>query len=316
MRIRPDTFRLWLAMFGTILVTWPAGAQSPPAPAVLLHPGQSPPGPEGWPTSTTTGPYDGHMSGNLRGQCATLCTSGLAASGGITTSNDGQAIECKAITGGGISIKHKNVTVKCVTIDNPYKLCTGTKPGIRIDAAGAVVEDTTVYGGTGNTGKGVRSISDVFTLRRVDISRFTDGVVDKGYEIYDSYLHGLWTGGQGNTCRPHNDNMQMTASKGRTVLDGNNVVHINATQTSNFIFLSTFGKINDITITNNRFERDQAVNGYLKDKGVGHGSPTNITFENNTFVGNKVLQTSCADTWTWINNVFEDTGQQIGNPCR
>ncbi|MEX0887585.1 MAG: right-handed parallel beta-helix repeat-containing protein, partial [Phycisphaeraceae bacterium] len=217
--------------------------------------------PTGFPDETTTG---------IAGVGLTL--GDLTPSGGMTITTDGMVIENMYITG-GLNIKANNVTVRNTYID------AGTPPagpfyGINASFGytGTLIEDVTVIGGRSKSVYGGN-----MTVRRVNLSGGLDTLhVQSNVLVEDSYLHDLF-----QLPGSHNDGIQSTGGSNVTIR-GNTIQALYQQQTSAIIIQSNFSPVDNVLIENN-FLSGGTYTVYVRDKGNGHGVPTNVVIRDNVW---------------------------------
>jgi len=208
------------------------------------------PTPVNWPTLATTGPLD--TNGDLRGQCAEICTSGLSRhDSSIIAQNDSELIQCLDIRG-HVNLNGKNdVVLRCNMISSTGSIVvnySGTALSPRI-------EDNLIDCGGGASkglrlvGIGGRSSDNPALISSNEITNCEDGMfLDRDFTyVKDNLIHDL-VGQHGPNCAGndcHSDAIHFNAGDGSVI--ENNVLDARAqpgTGTSNASFFMATRRAN------------------------------------------------------------------------
>jgi hypothetical protein len=262
---------------------------------------------DSYPTAATTG-YPHGLPGDTRSPVTLVPYAGPS-----TISTPGTVIDSCSITG-QIWVQAPNVTISnCLITTSESEMVNA----IRVDGSGSVlVRDTEVFGeGAGTPATAVGS--DNFTLLRVDIHGFGDGVrAGDNVTVRDSFIHDLRELG----ADPHNDCIQSTGGSHCRFI--HNSLENQHAQTACFIFGPSLGNIDDMLVEGNLL----AGGGYSVYLGDDTGSgliSTNIAFINNRwsrkFYANGGFHgphsiVPLTGPLVWRGNVWHDTEEIIGEP--
>lgn len=225
-------------------------------------------------------------------------------SGSINVTEDGAVIENIDLDG-CISVRANNVTIRNMRID------CGSFYAIRIysEFEQTLIEDVEMIN---MTSSGV--LGSNFTIRRSNIHDSGGDALKPGSDVVieSSWFHRL-----GTIEGSHSDGVQMTSGS-NVRISGNffDMPNVSGYTNSQCIILQTNnGPVDNIVVENNW------LNGggwcvQVNDKGNGYGSPQNILIKDNQFgpdcqFGTILVRGDNNDT-TLINNVYEATGQVIG----
>lgn len=260
-----------------------------------------------FPTAATTG-YPHGLTGDTRTPVTLTPYSGPSA---ITI--PGTVIDSHSISG-QIYVQAPNVTISNCLLTIPE---SENVNAIRIDGNGsALIRDTEIAG----AGAGVPATAvgtDNFTLLRVNINGFGDGIrAGNNVTVRDSLIHDLREVG----VDPHNDCIQSTGGSHCRFI--HNTLENSFAQTSCIIFGPSLDNIDDMIVENNLL----AGGGYSvylgNDVGSGFVS-TDITFFSNRwsrkfwpnggFHGPHSV-VPLTGPLVWEGNVWHDTEEPIGDP--
>lgn len=190
----------------------------------------------------------------------------LRPSSSIVVTQDGAVIDRVDVTG-TIRVAADDVTIRRSRIRHEAGY------GIRVEGEGVVVEDTTIIGlspaATASIGL------SGYTCRRCDLSGATDGALAYADTVIeDSFIHDL---------RPdegaHNDGVQGSGGS-HVSLRGNTILGRHRASTSAVLAQSNIAPLDDWHIDGNLMAGGSFV-VFLRDKGTGHGPPTNSTVTDN-----------------------------------
>ncbi|MEM9202368.1 MAG: right-handed parallel beta-helix repeat-containing protein [Actinomycetota bacterium] len=216
--------------------------------------------PAGFPTAATTG---------FVGAGYTLAD--LTPSGGIDIREDGAVID-RLDVNGRIRVFADNVTIKNSRIRHESAYGIDIRPG----STGLVVEDTTIIG-IANTAAANIGQSN-YTCRRCNLSQAVDGAkLGTNVTIEDSIVHNMR-----KFAGTHNDGMQNSGGGHNVLVSGNTILGPYRTSTSAIIAQTNVGTIDNMIVTGN-YMYGGSYTVYLRDKGSGHGAPTNSAITNNVF---------------------------------
>lgn len=220
----------------------------------------------------------------------------------ISTSRDGQVIEDLEVHG-TIEVRHDDVTIRRVRIlgTGPYGIVVPSR--LSEDVGGLHIADTEIRGVAGPRSAGLAPYGR-WTGRRLDIHGWNDGVkVASNQRIEDSWIHDPYV-----TATSHNDGIQ-TSGGHDVVIRGNRIAGQWQTQTSALILQSNFAPVDGYTIEDNLLSGG-SYTLYIRDKGTGHGSPTNMTVRNNRWVSDSAAYGPTSldpgPGWIWEDNRFDD----------
>lgn len=217
--------------------------------------GDGPAPPEGFPSAATTG-----IAG------AGVDPDDLRPSDSIVVTEDGAVIEGVDVSG-TIRVTADDVTIRRSRIRHEAGY------GIRADGERLLVEDTTIIGLTPAATASI-GLSD-YTCRRCDLSGATDGALAYADTVIErSFIHDL---------RPdegsHNDGVQGSGGSDVTIR-GNTILGPFRTSTSAVLAQSNIAPLDGWRIEGNLLAGGSfAV--FLRDKGTGHGPPTDSTVADN-----------------------------------
>lgn len=256
-----------------------------------------------FPTEATTG-YPKGLPGDTRTPVALTPYEGPD-----TITVPGTVIDSKSISG-QIHVQAPNVIIKnCLVVTDEFEIVNA----IRIDGNGsAVIMDTEVTSeGIGTPASAIGS--DNFTLIRVNIHGFIDGIrANDNVIVRDSYIHDLRLIGED----PHNDCIQSTGGSHCRFIHNN--LENEHSQTSCFIFGPSAAPIDDYIISNNLMNGGGYVM-YLGDD-PGAFASTNFAVINNRwgrkfwpnggFFGPLSLS-AMTGPLTWRGNVWDDTEEPL-----
>jgi hypothetical protein len=287
--------------------TRPAAAQAP-SPPVLLAPGETPPPTtSGWPDANSTGLYRADGT-TLRGQCASLCSSGVTTSGNINTSSSGQTIQCRKITG-QVNINHDNVTLRCFEIQDNSDITAIWVNG----RAGTVIEDGKVDMGPnpvdGSEAIHVKGGATNTRMSRLEILRMDDGIkVDTAdtFTAESNWLHDF----QPPPDQPnHPDGFELDGGASNGTITGNNVENQYG-GTSAVMVDNWQGSNRNIKIDGNRLTGGSFT--VYCDGSFNSNALTGISYTNNRMGAGQYgysLIRNCSSTFT--GNIDDSTGKAI-----
>jgi len=182
--------------------------------------------PGAWPDEDSTGLYLADRT-TLRGQCATLCASGVSSVGTQTTTSNGQTIQCLEISG-DLNINHDNVTVRCIELySTGFRIVSVPEPDTGDLGDNFTLEDSRID----NAGLSGTLQSEViwiksggsFTVSRTEICCGQDLFqIDEanGFVIEDSLL---WKMDAPGGTQNHYDGIEMNGGVINGLISGNYV---------------------------------------------------------------------------------------------
>lgn len=205
----------------------------------------------------------------------------LRSSGPITVVDDGAVVDAMDVAG-SITVRADNVTVQRSRVRT-----SGHRYGIKVEAGstGTVVEDVEIEGTDDGCSIGI--VYGDFVVRRANIHGCADGVrADSDATVEDSYIHDLR-----KFPGSHNDGVQSTGGSNIRLV-GNNIVGPFQQSTSAILIHSNQRPVNEVLIEGNRLSGG-TYTLYVRDKGTGHGPPSNVVVRNNVWVHD-----------SWLNGPF------------
>lgn len=223
----------------------------------LAPPGAIPPG---FPTAQSTG-----------FRAAGLGVGDLRPSGSLTIDRNGTVIEGLDING-VVRVNADNVVIRNSRIRHSSFLGIDVGDG----ASNLLVENVTIEGTAPSAGANIGFSN--FTCRRCDLSGATDGVkVISNAVVENSYIHDLrkYSGA-------HNDGIQHSGGGRNIHIRGNTILGPFQTSTSAILAQTNVGPIDNMHVSGN-FLYGGSYTVYLRDKGRGHGAPTNSSVSGNVF---------------------------------
>jgi hypothetical protein len=193
----------------------------------------------------------------------------------LTVQDDHAVVENLDISA-SITVKAKDVTVRCVRIRDG----AGIYPLRLDDGERTVVEDVEVDC-LGNPAANAGIMGSSYRLTRVDVHGCEDGVkVGRDVTIERSYCHHLWT----RSGEPHSDCLQLTGcacfTVGHVIIRDNTLLPAPRYATSAIMIKSDMGPIDGVRVERNHMD-EGAYTVYSRDGGFG--APRNVTFADNRF---------------------------------
>lgn len=226
-----------------------------------------------WPDADNTGLYLANRS-TLRGDCVSLCSGGVDTVGSISSSSNGETIDCEKTTGGA-EITHDNVTLKCAEVsDTGFYVVNLTNAAVD----NLTIEDVRIEcteGGNQYKGLGAEGGGTGATFNRLEILNCENAgnIGMDNWTFTNSYLHEP----DGAGGEPHYDGLEIGNSNGgliqgnRILLDG-----VNDTGTVN---ITTYEGSNDDIVVDANLLRWGSDTVLCDDTWAG--SSTNISFTDN-----------------------------------
>ncbi len=251
------------------------------------------PVPTGWPDASNTGAK------------GTLTTSG-----GITTNAHGQVIENKSVTG-QIIVKHNNVIIRNCKVTENNDVC------IYVEGDDCLIEDCTLYGGTGGGARGIwfegtsQTGANRGKVLRCNISGYEDGIVlgtGSYHVIKDNYFHhpiDFRVSGD-----PHIDGIQLHGGSGNySTIEHNNIDGYPEVSSSLTMGNRTAGQgAIGVIVNNNRMIGGTSIL-YLEGSDSRDCRITNNRMARSIF--NNYFSGTGIDTAFYSNNVDDITGVLI-----
>ncbi len=225
-------------------------------------------------------------------------TGSLTNSSGMTITTNGAVIQNLNITG-TVHVKANNVTIRNCKIQH------GGTYGIQCTYGytGLVIEDTEITGQQSAAVYGSNFVARRLHIHDMGADAFKPGT---NFTIESSYIHHL-----GFISGSHSDGVQMV-SGGDGIIRWNNfdMPHDEPGYTNSQVILvqTNNGPIDDVLIDAN-WINGGSVSVQIRDKGTGHGAPTNVVITDNQFGRDYQYNIRALDgTVVWTGNVWEDDG--------
>jgi len=223
-------------------------------------------------------------------------------SGSLTVRNDGAVIENLEIRG-TLRIEAQNVTVRNVWVytKNSWSIYV---------ASGSATFDNIEVGHPSHIGE--RGIGGAnVTVRSADIHHVEDGIKLGSNAFYSNVrVHDLASLGAG----PHADAIQVEGTARNSVVQNSYLDSTGPVGLGNaaLIIKSDLGPQSNLTFKNN-YMNGGNYTIYLRNG--GHGVPSDVRFEGNTFGPDRRYGLMVADgPYTWTNNTWASNGQVISQP--
>lgn len=245
---------------------------------------------EGYPADASTGP---------------VATGSLEPHDGLTVTTDGALIEGLSIEG-SVKVEADDVTIRDTRIvaSGEYAIVADD------DVSGLLIEDVELVGGVaadelsdGQLSAGVAPYGS-WTLRRVDVHGFIDGVKVKSNQVVeDSWIHDLL-----KVPGSHNDGIQSVGGE-NVVIRGNRVEGPHQQSTSAMILTAgSGGYLKDYTIEANMVSGG-TYTVYVTAK-EGRPNPSGIVIKDNVWLTgswkNGPLSMDSGTDVEWSGNSFDD----------
>lgn len=205
---------------------------------------------------------------------------------------------------GTVNIEANNVTLRNCTVTGGYYM------GIRIndEFSNVTIEDCSLTGTTHDNAKAIAAWGNNITLRRLEISGYTDGIsAGNGARYSTIWIHDLTS----TAFDPHYDGIEIYGGTDM-IIEYCTIDNRNHNQTSAINIANDFGSISNVTVRNNRLYGG-GYTLYARGDQPGNGGPvTGISVQNNRFIpgywGVASIQSASV---SWTGNVHDTTGQAI-----
>lgn len=219
--------------------------------------------------------------------------------GDYVVTDDGAVVENLEIRG-QLLIQASNVVVRNVWVYG--------SPVWLVKNEGSVTLENVEIGHPDHLGLGGIVGGDVVG-RGLDIHHVEDGIKLSSNTLYENvYIHDL----ESPQEKPHTDAVQASGATSNVVVRNSILDSTGPDGVGNAaaIIKSDFGPISDVSITGSYLNGGNYT-VYVRDGGFG--MPTNVRFENNRIGPDRMFGLLSADgTVTWVNNVWDDTGENAG----
>lgn len=232
-------------------------------------------------------------------------TGPLTASGSITTTTDGEVIEDVEVTG-RILVEHENVIIRNVKVNVTGRYGVEIPIALHDGGASYTMTDSEVAGVSGERSACVVHYG-TWTIERSYIHGCSDGVkMLSNQTLQESIVEGpYYDGPEGDA---HNDAVQ-TVGGSNSKLIRNKLHGPFQAQTSAFILQTNNGPIDGWLIESNELSGG-GFTAYIRDKGNGHGVPTNMAVTDNVWVKDSwsfgPTSLHPHTSWTWEDNRMDD----------